>query len=202
MTEIFLYHSGLGHYIRLSSEDLVLVVAQVLALTDHPQVMVPSYFKKVADLLKRWAKGRLGKPVLTTEVVCFSNGALNLRTGSFASWSPDFFVISKLPLSYNPEATVEQFFMLLDRLSLSKTYTKERIRLYLRLCVEGFQSPEEAIDRMGFKSRSRMEVGSVANALVDRNASYYSSSSNESSEGFADFISKVLNWVLHISDND
>lgn len=106
----FFYEEELGYYKTLQPNEALMLVGKVLSLLEHEVYESVPYASRVFSQLRQGQNSDFGSPHFARNILIFKNGALNLETGEFGSFSPKYFTVSGLSYNYDPDATCEKFF--------------------------------------------------------------------------------------------
>lgn len=111
---ILIYSPTEGYYVSLKREDLRLIIRRILLSYTSCLISVKSLDAIVKELYCSDVSF-VGMPRSQKRYVALNNGVFDLSIKKFFSFSPSFFVTSKLSYDYNPEAqSMPEFDKFLD----------------------------------------------------------------------------------------
>jgi putative DNA primase/helicase len=106
LNKFYLFNIDCGIYNEFNSNEMKFLINTLLR-----ELPIETTITHVTQILQYFSCGLLcstGLPQFDQHVIVFQNGTFDFRSGQFRPWSPEDFVIGKVPYAYDPEATCPQ----------------------------------------------------------------------------------------------
>ncbi|MDU0462074.1 hypothetical protein QVA57_05170 [Staphylococcus ureilyticus] len=128
--EIYIYSPKSGIYeIDKTGRKMRSIIRNLEILKDNAVKEVRNYIIDTCDI----------KTEVNTDYVAAKNGLVHFKSKSFKKFTPDIFVISKIPTAYNPNAYDEFIDTTIQKVSCNHEATK--INIYMK-CLHKFYTPK------------------------------------------------------------
>lgn len=93
--QTYIYDPRIGIYKEYATNELTLIITRIMEISLIPASM--HQIKQMVDFIKYYLNADLGFPKIDTEHLAFENGLFNINTGQLTDWTPDIFLISRMP---------------------------------------------------------------------------------------------------------
>lgn len=197
----FFYEEELGYYKTLQPNGALMLVGKVLSLLEHEVYESVPYASRVFSQLRQGQNSYFGSPQFTRNILIFKNGALNLETGEFGSFSPKYFTVSGLSYKYDPDAKCEKFFDFLHNFCDGHVDRMALIRAWLYAVVHQRLHNQVFISIVGVAATGKSTMAQIATALIGKEATVTVSLRSLHSNEF-EIINLLGKKLILISDSE
>jgi len=164
---IFLYNPSTGIYDELKLSELEVKLKRLLQVAQYPPIESSFRLKRIIDDLKtEESVAQLGDVKFDKHIIIFQNCAFNLQTMTSSEWSPEFFVNTRLPFGYDPQAQCPNFHLFLKKFSEGHDDRIQFLRAYLKATVMSNTSFQMFLYILGKGATGKSTFGHIASALV------------------------------------
>lgn len=166
----YYYDPSIGIYVYLQPNEFPILVSRVLSLLENDNYVSYLFVSKVVNQLKLSEISHLGCPQFDKNYLAFTNGILDLETRTLKSFSPDYFITSRLPFEYDPQRKPNKFWSFLDNFCNGLDDRKAFTRAWLNALVLQRVHNQVFIYITGPAGTGKSTMGHLATALVGKDA--------------------------------